>query len=94
MTIGKPPAIPADGGLRIRYGRATMHLTNRIVFFFNAFNFNCTIVVRIKKYNTLLIIAPGTRNLNPYTIASLKLNSTWHLRGEESFKKACIMHLI
>ena len=37
MTIGKPPTIPADGGLRIRYGRATMHLPCLIKYGANSY---------------------------------------------------------
>ena len=37
ISIGKPPTIPADGGLRIRYGRATMHLPCLIKYGANSY---------------------------------------------------------
>ena len=50
ISIGKPPTIPADGGLRIRYGRATMHLPCLIKYPVDAVNsyYVVSLVVRIE----------------------------------------------
>ena len=50
MTIGKPPTIPANGGLRIRYGSATMHLPCLIKYPVDGVNsyYVVSLVVRIE----------------------------------------------